>query len=64
MSRDWTKSFFRSPIFDPGASEAVDAAPREVAFLWKVLRLKKGSRVLDMPCGTGRHALLLGRAHV
>ncbi|OGR75687.1 MAG: hypothetical protein A2X40_00595 [Elusimicrobia bacterium GWC2_65_9] len=61
MSRDWTKSFFRSPIFDPGASEAVDAAPREVAFLWKVLRLKKGSRVLDMPCGTGRHALLLAR---
>ena len=61
MSRDWTKSFFRAPVFDPGASEAVDAAPREVAFIWKALKLKRGSRVLDIPCGTGRHALLLAR---
>ncbi|MEK7382858.1 MAG: class I SAM-dependent methyltransferase, partial [Elusimicrobiota bacterium] len=50
-----------SPIFDPGAFEAVDAAPREVAFLWKALKLKRGSRVLDIPCGTGRHSVLLAR---
>lgn len=61
MSRDWTKSFFRAPVFDPGASEAVDAAPREVAFLWKALKLKRGARVLDIPCGTGRHSVLLAR---
>jgi SAM-dependent methyltransferase len=61
VSRDWTKSFFRAPIFNPGASEAVDAAPREVAFLWKALKLKRGSRVLDIPCGSGRHSLLLAR---
>ena len=42
MSRDWTKSFFRAPIFDPGASEAVDAASREAAFVWKALKLRRG----------------------
>ena len=61
MSRDWTKSFFRKVIFTPGSPEAVAAAPGEVKFLWKVLRLKKGSRVLDIPCGTGRHAVRLAR---
>lgn len=61
MSRDWTKSFFRSPVFDPGATEAVDAAAREVSFLWKALKLRRGSRVLDVPCGSGRHSVLLAR---
>ncbi|MFI5346427.1 MAG: class I SAM-dependent methyltransferase [Elusimicrobiota bacterium] len=61
MSRDWTKSFFRKEIFTPGSPEAVSAAPDEVKFLWKVLGLKKGSRVLDIPCGTGRHAIRLAR---
>lgn len=61
MSRDWTKDFFRSPVFTPGSREAEDAAAGETDFLWKVLRLKKGSCVLDIPCGTGRHALRLAR---
>ena len=61
MSRDWTKSFFRGEIFSPGSPEAVSAASDEVKFLWKVLGLKKGSRVLDIPCGTGRHAIRLAR---
>lgn len=61
MSRSWTKSFFRKEVFTPGSPEAVDAAAGETAFLWKVLRLKKGSRVLDIPCGTGRHAVRLAR---
>lgn len=61
MSRDWTKAFFRAPVFTPGSAEAEDAAAAETRFLWKALRLKKGSRVLDIPCGTGRHALRLAR---
>lgn len=61
MSRGWAKSFFRKEIFTPGSPEAVSAASDEVKFLWKVLGLKKGSRVLDIPCGTGRHALRLAR---
>jgi SAM-dependent methyltransferase len=61
MSRDWTKSFFRPDIFTPGSPEAVAAAAAETRFLWKALGLKKGSRVLDIPCGTGRHAVRLAR---
>lgn len=59
--KDWTRSFFRVPVFDPGAPEAVEAAAAEAAFVWKALRLKKGERVLDVPCGAGRHSLELAR---
>jgi SAM-dependent methyltransferase len=61
VTSDWTKKFFRGEIFSPGSPEAVAAAADEVKFLWKVLKLRKGSRVLDIPCGTGRHALRLAR---
>ncbi len=61
MTADWTKSFFRGEIFTPGSLEAEGAAAEETRFLWKVLGLNKGSRVLDIPCGTGRHALRLAR---
>jgi SAM-dependent methyltransferase len=61
VSRDWTRAFFRRGVFTPGGPEAVAAAPDEVRFLWKVLRLRRGSRVLDLPCGTGRHAIRLAR---
>jgi SAM-dependent methyltransferase len=61
MSRDWTKSFFRNEIFTPGSPDAVAAAAAETRFIWKAMGLKKGSRVLDVPCGTGRHAIRLAR---
>lgn len=59
--KDWTKSFFRPEVFTPGNAEALAAAPAEAARLWKVLRLRRGSRVLDLCCGTGRHAVPLAR---
>ncbi|HLC69860.1 MAG: hypothetical protein A2840_02045 [Candidatus Buchananbacteria bacterium RIFCSPHIGHO2_01_FULL_47_11b] len=34
---------------------------KEVAFLIQSLRLKKGSRILDLACGQGRHAIPLAR---
>jgi SAM-dependent methyltransferase len=61
VSRDWTKSFFRSEVFTPAAAEAQGAAAQEVRFLWKVLKLRRGARVLDIPCGAGRHAVRLAR---
>lgn len=61
MKKDWTSTFFRASVFDPGAPEAVDAAVSEAAFVWKALGLKPGARVLDVPCGAGRHALELAK---
>lgn len=58
---DWTKRFFRAPVFTPGAPEALAAAPMEAAAVWRLLRLKPGSRVLDLACGAGRHSVLLAR---
>lgn len=59
--KDWVPAFFRVPVFDPGAPEAVEAASAEAAFVWKALGLKKGERLLDVPCGSGRHSLELAR---
>jgi SAM-dependent methyltransferase len=59
--KDWTGAFFRPEVFTPGGPEALEAAPAEAARAWKLLRLKKGSRVLDVACGTGRHAVRLAR---
>jgi SAM-dependent methyltransferase len=58
---DWTEKFFRAPVFTPGAPEALAAAPMEAAAVWRDLKLKPGARVLDLACGTGRHAVLLAR---
>lgn len=57
----WTKQFFRAPVFTPGAPEALAAAPMEAAAVWRSLKLKPGSRLLDLACGTGRHAVLLAK---
>jgi len=29
---------------------------REVDFIWGVLKLRKGTKILDLFCGTGRHS--------
>ena len=59
--QDWTKRFFRAPLFTPGEPDALAAAPAEAAAAWKALRLKRGSRVLDLACGTGRHSVQLAK---
>ena len=58
---DWARSFFRPAIFSPDDRFALASAPVEAAFAWKKLGLSKGSSVLDVCCGTGRHSLAFAR---
>jgi SAM-dependent methyltransferase len=58
----WWREFFDedylvlyAPVLDPARTE------REVAACVSTLQLKEGARVLDLCCGTGRHAIALQR---
>ncbi|HVC09777.1 MAG TPA: class I SAM-dependent methyltransferase [Elusimicrobiota bacterium] len=62
--KDWPARFFRPEIFSPGTADAARRAGAEAAFAAKVLGLKKGSRLLDVCCGTGRHAFALAKRGV
>lgn len=60
---EWWASYFDAhylteyePIFDPVRDR------QEVARLMELLALPAGARVLDLPCGQGRHAHLLAEA--
>jgi cyclopropane fatty-acyl-phospholipid synthase-like methyltransferase len=59
---DWWKDFFSGLVvefWETAIPPAVTAA--ETEFLVRELRLAPGARVLDVPCGHGRHALELAR---
>jgi SAM-dependent methyltransferase len=57
---DWFETFFSGLAVEFWKAAVPDSATAEDAdFLWKNLRLFPGSRVLDVPCGHGRHALAL-----
>jgi len=63
IPNDWWASYFDaqylleySPIFDLARDR------REVARLIDLLGLPTGARILDVPCGQGRHAHLLAEA--
>lgn len=62
MQPQWFETFFRGIAVDFW----IKAIPPEftladVDFLEKSLRLEPGARLLDVPCGNGRHALELTR---
>ncbi len=56
-SPDWHKSFFKNSFYNPASKAAVAQAQAEAAFILKQLILKKGSALLDLCCGPGRHAV-------
>jgi SAM-dependent methyltransferase len=63
VSNEWWASYFDAqylreyqPLF------TLERDRQEVARMLKVLGLPSGSRILDVPCGQGRHAHLLAEA--
>jgi len=60
METEWWRTFFDGPW----QRRQLDGYPpektsREVDFILQALRPEDGSRILDMPCGEGRHSIEL-----
>ncbi len=62
--RAWQRRFFRGDVFTPADAAAAAQAPAEARFVFKTLGLRRGSRLLDVCCGTGRHDFPLARRGV
>jgi SAM-dependent methyltransferase len=62
---DWWRTFFSGPAVEMWLRATTpEMTVGEVDFLERVLQLKPGSRLLDVPCGGGRHAVeLAARGH-
>jgi SAM-dependent methyltransferase len=62
MDPYWYRTFFDGVTVDWWRSAVTpEWTKADVDLAWKELRLDGGSRVLDCPCGTGRHAIELAR---
>jgi SAM-dependent methyltransferase len=60
VENDWWRSFFTGVTVDFWLSATTPEQTRsEADFLERMLRLAPGARVLDVPCGGGRHAVEL-----
>jgi cyclopropane fatty-acyl-phospholipid synthase-like methyltransferase len=60
VSLDWYQTFFRGVAVDVWRRAVSPQQTRlDVEFLQKHLELAPGKRVLDVPCGLGRHSLEL-----
>jgi cyclopropane fatty-acyl-phospholipid synthase-like methyltransferase len=57
---DWTGDYFERGYAQRwGLSAPSDQVRLEASGLWNLLRLAPASRVIDIGCGHGRHALAL-----
>jgi len=62
MQNDWYKSFFSDVALDLWSSVTTpEMTETEADFLADALELHPGSRVLDVPCGNGRHSIALAK---
>lgn len=62
MNPAWYRSFFDELTVDFWCAAATtEWTLRDVELAWRELELRPGSRVLDCPCGHGRHAVELAR---
>jgi cyclopropane fatty-acyl-phospholipid synthase-like methyltransferase len=62
MNPNWYRTFFEGPPVEFWRQAATpEWTSSEVDLAWRELGLAAGSRVLDCPCGHGRHSLELTR---
>lgn len=59
----WNREFFRTfwPSVGPAVTAHRGGSRRDVGDLLRLLRLRPRARILDLPCGFGRHAVELAR---
>jgi SAM-dependent methyltransferase len=62
-SNSWHRSLYGTEFARRtiGSERFADLAEKQVDFLLSVLEPAEGARILDVPCGTGRHSVLFGR---
>src|SRR6266446_5188030 len=59
---NWYENFFRGIALDLWRTAVSDEQTKaEAAFLVRTLECASGSRLLDVPCGNGRHSLELAK---
>jgi 2-polyprenyl-3-methyl-5-hydroxy-6-metoxy-1,4-benzoquinol methylase len=62
MNPAWYRNFFAGVAVDFWVAAATpEWTQSDVELIWRELQLKPGDRVLDCPCGHGRHAVELAR---
>jgi SAM-dependent methyltransferase len=53
-NKEWYKTFFKTFEIIQLHFYSSEQTRKQTDFIWKVLKLKKGLKVLDVPCGNGR----------
>src|SRR6266852_449533 len=63
VPKDWWQGFFSGVAVDCWLQAVPEQQTRlEVAFIQKMLQVPPPARLLDVPCGGGRHTLALAAA--
>jgi cyclopropane fatty-acyl-phospholipid synthase-like methyltransferase len=62
LQHQWFETFFQGPAVEFWTNAMTPALTlADVDFLEKTSTLKPGTRLLDVPCGNGRHSIELAR---
>lgn len=66
ITKDWYKDFYSHFYLQYFHNKKLDPVKldKEIHFITKALELKKGQSILDLGCGTGRHAICLTNNYI
>jgi len=62
VPREWWREFFDQDYLKIYKKQDLVRAPGEVEGILKILNLPKGSRIMDLCCGYGRHSIPLAKS--